>query len=167
MGKLCDRCSLVNPVWDDHPMCIKCRLSAEICILDLHSPCLICQGYSTITWGKLRKSLRDVRQKSVKRGTQHWSCNVLGLLTWMDSASTSSDHIADSDVWDVDLELAAVTAPSQVVEVSVHSGSVEAPAAIDAGQAPTMDNVIPAPLCAILITCAHAPPLASTSAALY
>ena len=68
----------------------------------------------------------------------------------MDSASTSLDlisetgSIADSDLRDVDLELAAVTAPTQVVEVSVHSGSVNAPPAIHAaGQAPTMDNVIP------------------------
>ena len=96
------------------------------------------------------------RQKSVKRGTHHWSCNVPTLLVWMDSASTSSEllsetgSIADSDFTEVDLGLAAVTAPTQVVEVSVHSeGSVEA--AIDASQAPTMDNVFPVPLCAELI----------------
>ena len=110
---------------------------------------------------------------SVKRGTlQYWSCNVPALLAWMDSASTSSDlisetgSIADSDLRDLDLELAAVTAPAQVIEVSVHQGSVEAPPAIDAGQALTIDNVIPAPLCSTLITCAHAPPLASTSSQL-
>ena len=120
MGKLCDRCSLVIPVWDDHPTCVKCRLSAGICTLDIHKPCSICQGWSTITWGKLRKSLRDARQKSVKRGTQHWSRNVPALLTWTDSASTSSDlisetgSIANSDIRDVDFELAAVTAPAQV-----------------------------------------------------
>ena len=61
----------------------------------------------------------------MKRGTQHWSCNVPALLTWMDSASASSDlisetgSIADLDLRDVDLELAAVTAPAQVIEVSV------------------------------------------------
>ena len=88
-----------------------------------------------ITWGHLR----DARQKSVKRGTQHWSCNVPALLVWMDSASTSSEllletgSIADLDLRDVHLELAAATAPTQVVEVSVHSeGSVEEPPAIDA-----------------------------------
>ena len=87
----------------------------------------------------------------------------------MDSASTSSDlisetgSIADSDLNDVDLELAAVTAPTQVVAVSVHPGSVETPPTSDAGHAPTVDNVIPALLCATLITCAHAPPLASAS----
>ena len=53
---------------------------------------------------------------------------------------------------------AAVTAPAQVMEVSV-----EAPPAIDAGQAMTMDNVIPARLCTRYITCSHAPPLASAS----
>ena len=31
MGQLCDRCSLVIPVWDNHPTCVKCRLSAGIC----------------------------------------------------------------------------------------------------------------------------------------
>ena len=169
MGKLCDSCSLGIPVWDDHPTCVKCRLSAGICTLDINNPCSICQGWSAITWGKLRKSLRDARQKSVKRGTQHWSCKK-ALLTWMDSATTSPDmisetgSIADSDFRDVDLDLAAVTANTQVVEVSVHSErSVKEPLAIDAGQAPAMDNVIPAPLCVTLITCAHAPPLASTS----
>ena len=123
-----------------------------------------------ITWGRLRKSLRDARQKSVKRGTQHWSSKVDALLVWMDSASTSSDlisetgSIANSDLREVDLELAAVTDPTQVVEVSVHSdGSVEESPVIDASRALTMDNVIPAPLCPTLITCAHVLPLASTS----
>ena len=80
----------------------------------------------------------------MKIETQHWTCNVPTLLR------------------DVDLDSAAVAAPvAQVVEVSLH-GSVEAPPAIDAGQAPAMDNVIPVAQCT-LITCAHAPPLASTS----
>ena len=65
-------------------------------------------------------------------------------------------------VRDVDLDSAALTAPAQVIEVSVQ-GSVEVPPVIDAGQAPTMDNVIPAPQCATLIMYAHAPPLASTA----
>ena len=105
----------------------------------------------------------------MERGTQHWPCNVPALLTWMDSASTSSvlipdtGSIADLDIKDVDLELAVVTSLAQVIEFSVHQGSVEAPPAIDVGQAPTMDNVIPALLCTTLITCAYAPPLASTS----
>ena len=159
------------PVWDDHPPCFKCRFSAVICYVDIHNPCSICQSWLTITWGKLRKSLRDARQKSVKQGTQqgqHWSRNIPTLLVWMDSASTSAEllsetvSIAESDLRDVDLELADVTAPTQIVEVSVHQGSVEEPPAIDAGQAPTMDNVIPVPLCAELIACAHVLPLAST-----
>ena len=46
---------------------------------------------------------------------------------------------------DVDLDSATVTAPSQVIEVSVHQAPVEAPPAIDEGQAPTMDtcNLLP------------------------
>ena len=126
MGKHCDRCSLVILTWDDHPTCVKCRSSAGIGTLDINNPCSICESWSTITWGKLRKSLRKARQKSVKRGTQHWSCNVPPLLTCMDSASTSSDLISEtglitySDIRDVDLILAAVTAPAQVTEVSVH-----------------------------------------------
>ena len=169
-GKLCDRCSLVIPVWDDHPTCVKCRLSARIYNLDIYNPCTICQSWSTITWGKLRKSLWDARHKPVKRGTQHWSCNIPILLVWMDSASTSSEllsetgSIADPDLRDVDFDLAAVIALTQVVEVSVHSaGSVEDPPAVDASQAKTMDNVITMPLCTELINCAHAPPLTSTS----
>ena len=159
MGKLCDRCSLVILVWDDHPTCVKCRLAAGICTLDIHNPCLICQSWSMITWGKLRQSLRDARQKSVKRGTLHCSCKVPTLLTWVDSASSSLDFISetgsisDSDLRDVDLELAAVTAPAQVIEASVPSGSVGVLPTIDAGHAPTLDNVIPVLLCATLITC--------------
>ena len=155
MGKLCDRCSQVIPDWDDHSTCVKCRLAAGICTLDINNPCLICESWS----------LRDARQKSVKRGTQHWSCHVPDLLVWMDSVSTSSELISEtgliagSDIRDVDLDSAAVTAHSQVIEVSVHQGSVKAPPAIHAGQAPTMDTVIPAPQCATLITCVHAPPL--------
>ena len=37
------------------------------------------------------------------------------------------------------------------------------PPAIDAGQALTMDSVIPAPLCATYKTCAHATPVGSSS----
>ena len=73
-------CSLVIPVWEDHPTCVKCRLSAGICTLDINRPCSICESWSTITWGKLRKSLRDARQKSVKRGTQHWSYSFPALF---------------------------------------------------------------------------------------
>ena len=60
----------------------------------------------------------------MKRGTQHWSCHVPDLLVWMDSTFTSSELIEtglvdDSDIRDVDLDSAAVTAPAQVIEVSV------------------------------------------------
>ena len=64
------------------------------------------------------ESLRDARQKSTKRGTQHWWCEAPALLAWMDLASTSSElhsdtgSIADSDLREVDLELAAATAPT-------------------------------------------------------
>ena len=71
--------------------------------------------------------------------------------------------IADSDIREVDLELAAATAPSQVVEVSIYQGLVEEPPAIVEGQAPIMDVVTTVPLCAQLITSAHAPPLGVTS----
>ena len=65
----------------------------------------------------------------------------------MDSASTSLElhldtgSIADSDIREVDLELAAATAPTEVVTVSVHQSLVEEPPAIVEGQAPTMDIV--------------------------
>ena len=87
----------------------------------------------------------------------------------MDSAVTSSElhsdtgSIADSDLREVDLELAAATAPTQVVEVSIHQSLVKESPAIVAGQAPTMDIVTTMPLCAQLITCIHAPPLRVTS----
>ena len=66
------------------------------------------------------------------------------------SASTSSELIsetgslADSDIRDVDLDSANVAARSQVIDVSVHQGPVEAMPAIDADQAGTMDNLVPA-----------------------
>ena len=54
----------------------------------------------------------------MKRGTQHWSCNVPTLLVYMDSASTCSELlsetglIADLDIRPrhVDLDSSAVTA---------------------------------------------------------
>ena len=82
----------------------------------------------------------------------HWSCQAPALLAWMDSASTSSDllsdngSIADSDIREVDLELAAASAPTEVVEVSIHESSVREPA-IMTGQAPTLDIVSTVPLC--------------------
>ena len=93
-------------------------------------------------------SLRDARQKSVRRGTKHWWCHVPALFLDSDSFSSEliseTSSIADLDIRDVDLDSAAVTAPAQVIEVSVQ-GSVDMPPAIDVGYAPTMDNVIPAP----------------------
>ena len=77
----------------------------------------------------------------------------------MDSASSSSElhsdtvSFADSDIREVDLELAAATAPNQVVAVSIHQSLVQEPPAIGEGQALTMDIVTTMPLCAQLITC--------------
>ena len=130
MGKPCDRCSLMMLSWDIHSTCMKCRFSAELCSMDLHDPCEICRSWSLTTWERLKKSLRDARQKSTKRGTQHWSCQAPALLAWMDLASTSLElhldtgSIADSDIREVDLELAAATAPTEVVTVSVHQSLV-------------------------------------------
>ena len=170
-GQPCDHCSWMFPTWDDHSTCVKCRFSAGLCSVDLHNPCEICQSWSltACTWRRLRKSLHDARQKSTKRETEHWSCQAPVLLAWMDSASTNSElhpdmgSIADSDIREVDLELAAATAPAQVVTVSVHQSLVKEPPAIVKGQATTMDIVTPLPLCAQLITCAHASPLGITS----
>ena len=92
----------------------------------------------------------------------------------MDSASTSSKLIsesgwlADLDIRDVVLDSANVEAHSQVMEVSVHQGPVEATSAIiDAGRALTVENLVPAPQCAMLLTSAHAPPLGFTSNTLF
>ena len=156
MGKLCDRCSLLIPSWDDHTTCVKCRFSAGLCSVDVHNPCEVCRSWSPVTWSRLRKSLPDARQKSTKWGTSHSSCQAPALLAWMESASTSSDllsdnrSIADLDIREVDLELAAASAPTQVAEVSIHESSVVEPA-IMTGQAPTMDIVSTVPLCGVLI----------------
>ena len=81
MGKHCDCSCLVIPTWNDHLTFGMCRLSAGVCTLDISNPCLICQSWLMITWGMLWKSVRDARQKSVDRGTQHWPCYVPALLT--------------------------------------------------------------------------------------
>ena len=170
MGKLCDRC--IDPgLWEAPADLCQVWIIGRDLQVGYSQPLLDLSKLDlSTTWGKLRKSLGDARQKSVKRGTQHWSCNVPALLVWLDSASTSSDliseagSITDSDLRDMDPVLAAIT-PTQVVEVSGHQtqGSVEEPPAIYARQVPTLDNVIPVPLCAELITYAHAPYLASSS----
>ena len=126
--------------WDDHLTCVKCRIAAGICTLDVNNPYSICESWPTSTWGKLRKFLRDAKQNAVKRGTQHWTCNVPTLLTWMDSASAISEFI------------------------SVHQGQVEETSPIlDACQAATMDNLVPSLQCVTLLTSVHMPPLGSTS----
>ena len=122
MGKRCDRCRQALSSCDDHLTCAKCRFTARICTLDANNPC--------------SKSLRDAKQKAFKRGTRHWTCNVPALLTWMESASTSSylmsevSSLADSDIRDVDFDRVNVGAHSHLVEVSVHQGPVEATSAI-------------------------------------
>ena len=132
-----------------------------------------------LPWASFRvqKSLGDAKQKADKRGTQHWKCSVPALQTWMESASTNSDLISEAsslaglDIRDVDLDSVNVGAISQVVEVSVHQGPVEAMSAmIEADQARTMDNLVSVPQCATLLMFAHASHLApllalSTSAA--
>ena len=92
----------------------------------------------------------------------------------MDFASTSSKLIsetgslADLDIRDVDLDSANVEEHSQIMEVSVHQGPVEVTSAIiDVGRALTMDNLVPAQQCAMLLTSTHAPPLGSTSNTLF
>ena len=169
MGKPCDCCSLMIPTWDDHSTCVKCRFSAGLCSVDLHNPCEICRSWLLVTWGRLRQSLRDARQKLTKRGTQHWSCQAAALLTWMDSASTSLElhsepgSIADSELGEVDLELAATTANTLEVQVSIHQSLVEEPPTIIACQAPTMDIVTTVPQCAQFISGVHASPLGVTA----
>ena len=70
----------------------------------------------------------------------------------MNSASTSLElhsdtgSIADSDIREVDLELAAATALTQIVTISVHQSLVEEPPPIVEGQALTMDIVTTMPL---------------------
>ena len=102
----------------------------------------------------------------MKRGTQprSRSLSLVGFCFYQLRLISETGSIADSDIGlrDVLLESAAVTAPPQVIEVSVQ-GSVKAPPAIDADQPSIMDNVIPTPQSTTLITYAHAPPLASTS----
>ena len=83
------------------------------------------------------------------------------------SILSETGSLADSDIRDIDLHSSAVTGLSQDIEVSVHQGPVEVLPAIDAGQAPTMDNFVPGLQCATLITCMYATPLASTSNQLF
>ena len=107
-GKLYVRYSLVIPVWDDHPMCVLSANYQQGCVHWILKilPRFVRTGRQLLG-ANFRKSLRDARQKSVKRGrTQHWLSNIPALLVWMDSASTSSEllsetgSIADTDLRD-------------------------------------------------------------------
>ena len=62
MGKLCDRCNQVIPIWDHHPTCVRCRLTAGICTLGINNPCSNYESWSTITLCRFRKSLKEMRQ---------------------------------------------------------------------------------------------------------
>ena len=59
---------------------------------------------------KLRKSLRDAKTKAARQGTQHWTCNVPFLETWLENASNSLDLIsevsslADSEIRNLDFD---------------------------------------------------------------
>ena len=75
-----DRCSLLIPSWGDHSTCMKCRFSAGLCSVDIHNPCEICRSWSLVTWGRLRKSLRDAR---IYNRTQDLSLiRILEKWTW-------------------------------------------------------------------------------------
>ena len=77
------------------------------------------------------------KHEAVKRGTQHWTCNVPALLTWMDFASSSSELIsetgslADSDIgmW----TLILLDGNPQVIEVSVRDQSRRPPPLMQSG----------------------------------
>ena len=84
MRKLTEPCHEAIPSYDDHLTCAKCWFAAGNCELDAKTPAQPVRAgqLTAATWGKLRKSLTDSKQKADNRGTQHWTCNVPALQTW-------------------------------------------------------------------------------------
>ena len=60
------------------------------CHLDIENPCNICEGWTSKQWGKLRRSLVDVRARASQRGRQHWTAAFPRLEAWILSRPVSA-----------------------------------------------------------------------------
>ena len=126
-----NHCCQAFPSCNEQLTCPKCRFTAGTCKVSwmLKTPARLVRvagWWLAHIWLKLRRSLRDARKKDARRRTQHWTCNVPAIQTYMETTFTSSDLIsdvsslADSDIRDLDFDSVNVEVHSQLEEVSVH-----------------------------------------------
>ena len=118
MANVCERCKRSMSSHDNHASCPQCRMAAGECSLDSENPCTICKEWTRRQWGKLRRSLVDVRARSCQRGRQHWSAAFPRLESWILSkpVSTSASEIS-SQAGEGDFEEdTLVSTPNQQVE---------------------------------------------------
>ena len=90
MANVCERCKRSMSSNDDHASCPQCRMAAGECSMDLENPCNICGEWSSKQWGKLRRSLVDMRARASQRGRQHWSAAFPQLEAWILSKPVSA-----------------------------------------------------------------------------
>ena len=136
------------------------------CHLDIENPCNICEGWTSKQWGKLRRSMVDIRARASQRGRQHWTAAFPRLEAWIlsrpISASSSGPASEISSLvgeGDFDYNL-LVSTPSPLVQqvlvvqtqngVSMASGTATtapstattAPSMLTAGPS-TMEPIVP------------------------
>ena len=90
MLNVCERCKRSMSSHDDHASCPQCRMAAGECSLDFENPCNICGEWTSKQWGKLRRSLVDVRARASQQGRQHWSAAFPRLEVWILSKPVSA-----------------------------------------------------------------------------
>ena len=96
----CVRCRRPRPSFDDHTVCPQCWVAAGLCQVDAPHPCSVCAAWPVRTWNKLRKSLGDVRLRSIQRGRQHWTSAFPQIEAWIinRSASTAASFERGSEI---------------------------------------------------------------------
>ena len=95
----CDRCRRSRPSFDDHASCPQCKIAAGVCNVDMSNPCSVCVGWTSKTWGKLRRSLVDARSRAISRGRQHWMSAFPYLEAWISRpASTAASSEPGSEI---------------------------------------------------------------------
>jgi hypothetical protein len=90
---LCKNCRHVIPLFDDHDLCLSCRIQEGSCGATKLSPCIICSSWKDSTWKKLDKSKKDALRKREKRSKSR------DVVVARDSSSSSTPiHISDSEL---------------------------------------------------------------------
>ena len=100
-----------------HARSVRWRLANVTLIL--RTP-VICGGWTSKQWSKLRRSLVDARARASQRGRLHWTAAFPQLVAWIlarpESASSSAPEVASLVSEDDFEEYVLVSTPSQPIQ---------------------------------------------------